>query len=75
MGEARNRGPLRGWDSAVPVRKCPACGVEPFAAFLRGQIGRPSFPWWAWFLPLERWRRPHLAIICWTCKEIVGWEW
>lgn len=48
---------------------CPKCG-ERFRPFLRGLVGRRSRKWW-FFGP----RRPSLALICWACKEIVGWEW
>lgn len=58
----------------APLDACPGCGVRPFDPFLRGMVGRSPWPWWAWLLPLKRWRRPTFAVICWSCKEIVGYE-
>ena len=46
---------------------CPACG-EVFVPFLRGQIGRS--PRWLLIGP----KRPHLALICAACKDLIGWE-
>ncbi len=46
---------------------CPKCGAA-FVPFLRGQVQR----WPRWFLIGPR--RPYCALICWTCKEIVGYE-
>ncbi|MFL5381283.1 MAG: hypothetical protein ACJ8GN_02030 [Longimicrobiaceae bacterium] len=57
-----------------PLDRCPRCRADPFEPFLRGQVGRSPWPWWAQLLPLERWRRPHCAVICRRCKNIVGWE-
>ena len=46
---------------------CQKCGsVSP--AFMRGQVQRSKR--FLWVL----WRRPYCAVICGTCKEIVGWE-
>lgn len=46
---------------------CPKCH-EPFEAFLRGQVQR-----WPrkWFIGPSR---PHCALICRACKDIVGYE-
>jgi hypothetical protein len=62
------------WRTAVsdelPVT-CPACGNR-FEPFLRFQVGRRPWPWWN-LLCLGP-PRPFLALICWACKEIVGYE-
>ena len=47
---------------------CPKCGVQPFSSFIRGTVHRPKR--WLGVGPL----RPHCAIICSACKEIVGYE-
>lgn len=65
---------MREKEEAMMPASCPHCGARPFEPFLRGQVGRSAWPWWAWLLPLERWRRPSLALICWACKDIVGYE-
>lgn len=57
---------LRG--QPVPIEKCPKCGAEPFDPFLRGQVQRRKFKWFLW----GPW--PYCALICWNCKEIVGYE-
>ena len=43
---------------------CPRC-KKPFVPFMRGQVAR-----FAWF----GLRKKTLALICWACKEIVGYE-
>ena len=58
-------------DRAVPLAACPKCRTAPFDPFLRGQVQRGERPWWR---PLWGPKRPYCALICWTCKEIVGWE-
>lgn len=56
----------------VPITRCPICGESPFRPFMRGQVQRPTRRLWFWpFGDL----RPTCALICWRCKEIVGWEW
>lgn len=52
----------------VKLTNCPRCG-EPFEPFLRGQVQRTKRSWFG----LGR-RRPYCALICWACKEIVGYE-
>lgn len=61
------------------MRTCPKCQSD-FVPFLRGQIYR-SLSWailrgdFSWFV--ARWRGeywPSSALICWACKEIVGYE-
>lgn len=57
----------------APFDKCPHCGTSPFSQFMRGQVQRfftfsLSLKW-----PFIK-RRPSCAIICWSCKNIVGWE-
>ncbi len=54
----------------VPITKCPLCGAEPFDPFMRGQVQRWPRPWWKFWGKT----RPYCALICWTCKEIVGYE-
>lgn len=58
-----------------PPGACPRCLASPFEHFLRGRVARSSWPWWAWLLPLARWRRPRFAVICRACKAIVDYEW
>lgn len=48
--------------------KCPKCGVDPFTGYMRGLVKRRKRDW------LGRKRRKVWAVICWSCKEIVGWE-
>jgi len=47
-----------------PLRWCPRCR-RPFSPFMRGQVTR--FGWFGL-------RRRVWALICWACKDIVGWE-
>jgi len=47
-----------------PFKNCPRCGA-PFESFLRGQVAR--FGWFGI-------RKRVWAVICWSCKEIVGHE-
>jgi hypothetical protein len=51
-----------------PLDKCPRCGAYPFRAFMRGQVQR-----WPWKFLLWG-KRPYCAVICWECKNIVGYE-
>lgn len=60
--------------AAVPLPRCPKCGAEPFEPFLRGMVQRT-------FAPIQRlkawWRGEpfrYCALICWKCKDIVGYE-
>lgn len=55
----------------VPFAACPRCGASPFEPFLRGMVGRPTRTLLSW-PPYKR--RPYIALICWACKQIVGWE-
>jgi formate dehydrogenase maturation protein FdhE len=55
-------------DRPVPIAKCPKCGAEPFAPFIRGTIQRRKFRYFFF----EEW--PYCALICSTCKEIVDYE-
>ena len=58
-------------DAPVPLATCPKCGAQPFDPFLRGTVQRSERPWWRpWWGPT----RPYCALICWKCKEIVGYE-
>jgi hypothetical protein len=57
-----------------PIHVCPKCGTEPFRPFMRGQVQRGYFTF-AFLRAL--WRKehyPYCALICWECKEIVGYE-
>jgi hypothetical protein len=48
-------------NAAVALRECPNCHVSPFLPFLRGTV--------------QRLQRPcYCALICSTCKEVVGYE-
>jgi hypothetical protein len=59
-------------NAPVPLQACPKCCYRPFEPFLRGLVQRSPIGWrWAW----PPWfQRPYCALICWACKEIVGWE-
>lgn len=57
-------------DKANPLEKCPRCRAA-FVPFLRGQVQRGERPWWR---PFWGPTRPYCTLICWACKEIVGWE-
>jgi hypothetical protein len=56
---------------------CPKCGEWPFRPFLRGMFYR-SFRWRDVPAMLRAWWRreywPTSTLICWGCKEIVGYE-
>ena len=52
----------------VTLERCPKCGAQPFRPFLRGQVQRWPYKYLFW-VP-----QPFCALICWTCKEIVGYE-
>lgn len=47
-----------------PLEFCPQCS-NPFRAFMRGHVQ-------------SYWRRvfrlPYCCLICWQCKEVVGYE-
>lgn len=60
-----------------PFSMCPLCDaeikngsfVDDGTLWMRGQVQRSRHPWYA------PWRtRPHCAVICPACKEIIGWE-
>jgi hypothetical protein len=62
-------------DKPVPIESCPECGATPFIPFLRGSVQRGTQPWWlAWRFWVTAPTRPYCALICSTCKEIVGYE-
>lgn len=50
------------------LEECPVCLWRPFDHLMRWTVSR--WPYWfmVWF------PRPDRAIICRTCKSIVGWE-
>ncbi len=54
-------------DEVPPFPCCPRCG-EFFEPFLRRQVQRSK----RWFFVGRR--RPYCALICRSCKEIVGYE-
>lgn len=56
-----------------PLACCPKCGDAPFRPFLRGQVQRWPYGWRTLWLPLGE-PRSYCALICWACKEIVGYE-
>lgn len=57
-------------NAEIPIENCPRCHAT-FRPFLRGQVQRSPRPWWRLFWgPF----RPYCALICWACKNIVGWE-
>jgi hypothetical protein len=52
----------------VLLASCPKCYATPFEPFLRGNVQRP-----------KRWcyigkKQDYCALICSSCKEIVGYE-
>jgi hypothetical protein len=56
-------------DKPVKFLRCPKCGDEPFEPFLRGQVQRTQHKYLG-FGP----RQDYCALICWKCKEVVGYE-
>lgn len=60
----------------VPLSRCPVCGAEPFETFMRGMVHRGGVRalierarcWWRG----DTYR--YCALICYECKEIVGYE-
>lgn len=50
-----------------PLNTCPNCG-RVFWPFMRGQVHRRKRKW------LIGPKRPYLAIICYECKKVLGWE-
>ena len=58
-------------NAPVPLSACPSCGAAPFNPFLRGQVQRLPYTLFSW-PPFKQ--RPYCALICWQCKEIVGYE-
>ena len=57
-------------DKPQPLSQCPACGAEPFQAFLRGMVQRTR---WRKYILFGPWR-DYCTVICSECKEIVGYE-
>ncbi len=55
-------------DAKVSLKSCPKCRALPFIPFMRGEIQRPTRKW------LLGAKQPYCALICWRCKEIVGYE-
>jgi hypothetical protein len=58
-------------DAWVPLKRCPACGVQPFVPFMRGMVHRHRSKWL--FFGFGKPRR-YCALICSTCKEIIDYE-
>lgn len=59
---------LKAMEMPLPFADCPKC-KRPFVPFLRGQVARSPFK----FLFFGR-RNDIWALICWACKDIVGYE-
>lgn len=57
-------------DAPVWMMNCPKCAAT-FRPFLRGQVQRSPRSLFSW-PPFKR--RDYCALICWACKDIVGWE-
>jgi hypothetical protein len=55
-------------DGRPTIEQCTFCGSSPFDPFLRGQVQRGK--WDLWNLEI----RPYCALICTSCKEIIGYE-
>lgn len=55
------------------LSECPNCGATPFDPFLRGLVQRSPWTWRTPWLPFGK-PRPYCTLICWECKEIVGYE-
>lgn len=55
-------------DKPIKYSSCPKCKMSPFEPFLRGQVQRRKRSW------IFQRKRPYCAIICSSCKEVVGWE-
>ncbi len=53
------------------LTECPKCGAAPFVPFQRGLVCR-NLAVFGLGLFFKRFRQT--ALICWTCKDIVGWE-
>jgi hypothetical protein len=51
-------------DLPEPLPHCPACGA-PFRSLMRGMVQN----WWRRLT-----RQPYCAVICFECKQIVGYE-
>lgn len=61
-------------DASAPFDSCPNCYALPFDQFMRGQVQRGIFGMmWAYLRGAPDWRH-YCAVICWDCKEIVGYE-
>lgn len=58
----------------APLAACPKCAARPFCPFLRGMVQRGWLRsvFSAWWSGEKRVR--YCALICWNCKEIVGYE-
>lgn len=54
-------------NAPVPLKTCPKCKAL-FEPFLRGVVQRSKKTFWL------RKSRPYCALICESCKEIVGHE-
>jgi hypothetical protein len=57
----------------APLASCPKCGDAPLRPFMRGQVQRSAYSWRTLWLPIGG-PRPYCAVICWGCKEIIGYE-
>jgi hypothetical protein len=61
-------------NAPTPIEACPKCGAWPFVPFMRGQVHRDMFSLWRAAMALLGRGRPTSCLICWGCKEIVGYE-
>lgn len=57
----------------VYPERCPRC-QERLRFFLYGQVARDLFSPWRWLLRVFGVARPTNALICWKCKEIIGYD-
>lgn len=60
-------------DAPIPLAQCPNCEAKPFSPFMRGMVQRSPWTWRTLWLPIGK-ARNYCALICWDCKEIVGYE-
>lgn len=52
-------------DKPPPFDECPNCHARPFDPFMRGMV--QVFRWFGL-------RKRYCCVICYECKEIVGYE-
>lgn len=54
------------------ILECPLCR-KPFKPFMRGEVTRAG-TWAHFWARITRKPFPTSALICWECKQIVGFE-